>query len=271
MKRQTNQTGIFKMTDEDYFASDGVSNSSLNNMSKSPTHYRHNLDNPMESTPAMVFGSLVHTICLEPFEVEERYAVIPSCDKRTKEGKALMAEFKENNKGKIAVSKDHMDKAQAMFQSINNNTLACDLMGRSGDNEMAVFSEDKDTGLMLRGKIDRICEESNCIVDLKTTSDASNSGFQQSVFRYNYHRQASMYIDLCTSQGLKIDAMIFVTVEKEAPYAVNVFELDDYTLEKGRRAYKNDLQTLAGCEFSNTWPSYSDELQIIETPRYLQI
>lgn len=268
--RQENETGIFKMPDVDYFASSGVSNSSLNNMSKSEAHYKHNLTNPMESTPAMVFGSLFHCEVLETAEVEDRYIVAPKIDKRTKVGKAEYAQFSIEAEGKIIVSADDMVKSKEMHQSLLNHPVACDLIGRSGENEQAIFSEDKDTGILKRGKLDRICQNTNMIIDLKSSADASPQGFQKSVFNYNYHCQSAYYLDLATEQGLDIEKMIFVVVEKTAPFNVAVYELCPYSLEIGRRTYKDNLNKLANCEMSDTWAGYSSEIETIETPNWLR-
>lgn len=270
MKRQTGQTGIFKMKDKDYFASDGESNSSLNNMSKSEAHYKYALTHPMEETPAMAFGSLFHCQVLETAEVEDRYAVAPICDKRTKAGKAIMAEWLPSAEGKIVVSESDMVQVREMHQSLILHPVARDLIERSGENEQAIFSEDRDTGILKKGKLDRICKNTNILVDLKSSGDASPQGFQKSVFSYGYHCQSAYYTDLATEQGLDIEKMLFVVVEKTAPYNVAVYELCPHSLEIGRRTYKENLYKLANCEMSDTWQGYSSEIETIETPAYIK-
>ena len=54
------------MTPEEYHASDGLSNSMMNKLLKSPAHMKYYMDNPDPSTPAQVLGTQAHTALLEP-------------------------------------------------------------------------------------------------------------------------------------------------------------------------------------------------------------
>ena len=263
--------GLFTIPDAEYHSGRGISNSALNNLSKSPAHYKHALENPTEATPAMKFGSLVHTVILEPKLVDEQYAVAPNVDKRTKAGKATYAEFTEKAEGKTVVSQDDMDNALAMAESIAAHPLANQLITQKGVNERAIYSVDKDTGLLKRGKLDRLCEDTNSIIDLKTTTDGSPAGFTKSIFNYGYHRQASYYLDMAREQSFNVDRFLFVVVEKTPPFAVSVFEVDGYSLALGRKQYQENLKTLAKCLEEDHFPSYSDEIIMTETPNWASV
>jgi len=262
--------GLFNIPDEEYFKSEGISKSSLDKINKSPLHYKHNLEHPMVSTPAMKLGSLVHAVILEPSEVEARYAVAPQVDKRTKAGKATYAEFLLESEGKIVVSEDDMDTACAMKDAIIQHQLASTLMCQTGDVEQAIYSIDPDLQVLKRGKIDKLCHNAKMIIDLKTTADGSPQGFQSSVFKFNYHTQVAYYMDMCKEIGVDIERFLFVVVEKTAPYAVSVHELDQEAIELGRQQYKRNLQTLVNCEMSGEWGSYSDEIIKISAPAWVK-
>lgn len=66
------------MTDSEYFASPGLSNSGMSDLAVSPLRYWHlhiNPDRPVEEpTPFMQFGSALHCAILEPDEFLSRYA-----------------------------------------------------------------------------------------------------------------------------------------------------------------------------------------------------
>ena len=49
--------------------------------------------------------------------------------------------------------------------------------------------------LMMKVRPDGLCKNYPVIVDLKTTADASYSGFQRSVERFGYHVSAAMYME----------------------------------------------------------------------------
>ena len=266
----TQETGILDVKESEYHISEGISKSSLDKLGKSPLHYKHALENPTESTPAMAFGSLVHCVVLEPSRIEAEYAVAPKVDKRTKAGKAEYAEFLLTSEGKIVVSQDDMDNAYAMAESIQNNQLASTLMCQTGVVEKSIYSVDPDINILKRGRCDKICENAKMIIDLKTTQDGSPKGFQSSIFKFNYHVQVAYYIDLCREQGLDIERFLFVVVEKTAPFATSVYELDEHTIELGRREYKERLATLSRCLKTDVWDSYSNEIITIETPNWIK-
>lgn len=65
------------MTNEEYHAAPGLSNSGLKHLAVSPLRYWHRCINPnreKETTPFLDFGQALHTAILEPDEFEERYA-----------------------------------------------------------------------------------------------------------------------------------------------------------------------------------------------------
>lgn len=73
--------GIYKdMTDEQYFAADAASNSTLGRLKKSPAHCKAYMDEPFEPTASMKLGSLVHCLVLEHDQVAERYHLAADTD-----------------------------------------------------------------------------------------------------------------------------------------------------------------------------------------------
>jgi len=269
MNTPTQDEGIFDVPEKEYHSSPGVSKSILDKFQKSPKHYQHALGTPTEETPAMKFGSLAHCVLLEPNRLSEEYAVAPKVDRRTKAGKAEYAEFLAHSEGKVVVSEDDMFKANHMANAVRNNELANSLMEQNGVNEKSIYSICKETNIMKRGRLDRICEDANMIIDYKTTTDGSAKGFQSSIFKFNYHKQAAYYIDLAREQGLDINRFVFVVCEKEAPYAVSVFELDEECIELGRAQYQKDLRKLDECINTDEWPSYSTDVIKVTLPSWM--
>jgi exodeoxyribonuclease VIII len=262
------QEGIHDMPDEIYHSSDGVSVSQLKHMAVSPAHYQHNLNNPMEATPAMQFGTLFHKMNLEPDTFSLRVAVAPVCDRRNKAGKEAWEAFVNSSIGKFQVTESDYNLAKEMTESISQYSKATELLSCDGMNEKAIFSHDIDTGLLKRGKLDRIIEGVG-IVDLKTTTDASPS-FIKSVINKDYHMQAAYYLDLCKEQDIEAPSFFFLAVEKTAPYGVGVYELDPDLIDIGRRKYKELLYKLAECKERNKWSGYADETVLLRTPKWME-
>jgi hypothetical protein len=92
--------------------------------------------------------------------------------------------------------------------------------------------------------------------DLKTTQDASVA-FEDSILKYGYHRQAAWYLDAANAAGLGLKEFVLIAVEKDAPFGVQTFALDDSLIAKGRAENRASLALFAECKTSGNWPGYS--------------
>lgn len=79
------------ISNDEYHASEPVSNSRLSWFARSPMHYQYNRENPPASTPTMGLGSMVHAMLLEPETVESRFVIPPSQPRRSKADKQAFA------------------------------------------------------------------------------------------------------------------------------------------------------------------------------------
>jgi hypothetical protein len=98
---------------------------------------------------------------------------------------------------------------------------------------------------------------------VKTTEDASPAGFARSVATFRYHVQAAHY--LAGTQGKRF---VFIAIEKKAPFAVAVYELDPVSLEVGEIARMADLLTYQMCDSSGQWPGYGNEIAPLTLPSW---
>jgi len=212
---------IIKMSDEDYFASDALSKSFLARMD-CPAKARL----PYPESPAMALGSLVHCAVLEPEELDARYAVAPLVDRRTKEGKEEYAKFLAEAEGKEVVKSEDMDTALGIQRAVRMHSMAYELTADS-QKEMAAFWKDGRTGEAMKGKADIL--GSNFIADLKTCRNASPGAFAKSCADFKYHWQAAHYM-----RGFDKEQFYFIAVESKPPFVVEVYQLDELSLDVGR-------------------------------------
>jgi len=107
-------------------------------------------------------------------------------------------------------------------------------------------------------------------VDLKTTEDAS-PGFRKSIANFRYHVQAAWYLDgVERATGRRPEQFLFVCVEKRAPYACAVYAADAEMIEAGAKQTRMDLDKLAECKASNSWPGYSNQIETISLPAWMR-
>jgi hypothetical protein len=108
------------------------------------------------------------------------------------------------------------------------------------------------------------------IVDLKTTTDASPGAFRRSIASLRYHLQDAWYTTAARIiHGLDADPpFVFVAQEKDPPYLVGIYQLDDEDRAVGRALMRQAVATFARCLATDEWPGYP--AQVLTLPRWAQ-
>ena len=252
---------------EEYHRGPATSKSQLDQLAKSPAHYLASLTTQRKETAAMRIGSLFHGLVLEPERV--RIAVAPVCDKRTKDGKATWEAFCAENIGAEVVTSEEGEMLTGMVASVRAHPAANALLSGPGIAEGSAYWVDEYSGELCRCRPDFYRQDLGIIVDLKSTEDASLREFARSIAKYRYQVQSAFYQDgVEASTGDYIKGFLFVAVEKKAPYAVAVYQLDMQGVEAGRIAYRDNLAELADCKSSGKFPAYSDRVETISLPAW---
>lgn len=252
----------------EYLAAPGVSQSQLKDLAVSPLHYhaRHVAKMaPRETTAAMRLGSALHALVLEPETFDSSY-VVQTWDARTKAGKeerdAALAS------GRVVLDGDDADDLRSMAAALMAHPVASRILAERVHTEHPIFWTDADSGLRCKARLDAVSAigSASAIVDLKSTTDASPEGFARQVANLGYHVQAAHYLDGWRACGGDAETFVFVVVEKSAPYAVAVYELDTEALAIGDMKRRSLLDLLAECRRADRWPGY--QTQTISLPRW---
>jgi|TARA_R110000787_G_scaffold114213_1_gene223895 exodeoxyribonuclease VIII len=263
------------MNNERYHARTELSNSMMTKLLKSPAHLRYYLDNDQEPTPAMILGTQVHTMLLEPGDAD--FVKAPK-DRRTKEGKAQYAELLETYPASSIIKSDTYDQIEGMVDSVLANASASSLLRSAqadGHIEESVFYTDPITQVSCKARIDAVpgkssCLYKDCLVDFKTTIDASPEAFAKSVFNFGYHRQAAHYLSCWnnTHPDDPRETFIIIACEKTPPYAVAVYELDNGSVEMGAYEVARLKELYAECVATDTWDAYGNTVHTLELPSW---
>ena len=80
--------------------------------------------------------------------------------------------------------------------------------------------------------------------------------------------QDAWYTDTLRFAGESIDAFAFVCVEKEPPYLVAAFVLDDDYREIGRADAARARRVFARATATNEWPGYPEHVQLVKVPMF---
>lgn len=260
------------MTEAEYRAHPAISRSQLAMISESPEKFKYNLEHPKPATPALLLGQVLHKLVLEPETFEEEFAVCPVVDRRTKIGKELFAEFEESAKGKTVVPAEIAEQAGFMRDALLANPFVVKLL--NGEREKEFFWSDDLTGEECKCRTDVLTRVGGkmTIVDVKTTTDASTDAFMRSAINYLYDLQSGMYCEGVKKVTGEDPDFVFIAVEKEAPYAVNILKADKTFIQRGYDIFREFIGIYHDCKTTGNWWGYLGKHDIINNltlPAYL--
>jgi hypothetical protein len=241
----------------DYYANPRMSNSKANILEDSPElfdAYFVSKTLQQEVTPEMMFGSLLHTFVLEPHLIATRYVTVPECDRRTKVGKEIWANFCQERGDRIPVDLGHLALCEQIKQAIDKNSGVSRLLNLPGNQIEREFFFQR-SAVDCKAKMDVVNLDSGVIIDLKTSSDPSPRGFSRSVVDYGYHRQAAMYLDAVKQQTGVECRMVFIVVNKKAPFVAAIYELSSELVDIGRMQLDGLLEEYKRRSATGNWVS----------------
>lgn len=254
-------TGILNMPNKDYHSAAGISNSGLTDVARSPAHYFFKVKKG--ATPAMRMGTAIHTALLEPDKFKEDYLHLKEVKDRRSSG---YKEAAKNHDPEFILTAPEGDKVAGMQEQIKNQPYASKLLTAEGYREVSIFTEDPETGVLVRIRADILTLKGQ-IIDVKKTQDSRMEAFGKSIFNYRYHVQAAFYSDVYEwASGKKSAAFGFLAVEEEIPHGCQLYALDDQSMSLGRDLYRQALNRYADCLEKAVWPCYDSKPQIISLP-----
>jgi exodeoxyribonuclease VIII len=259
-------------TNEEYHGcKTAVGSTLLKTILKSPASFLHRYQNPTKSMPHLEFGSAMHTLLDSQDKFLEEYIASPNFgDMRNAANKAMRAEWITRIKPHAKIlSEDDYIKLFGMYQSVLKHPQARGLIKKPGRGEHSLFYSDPITGISCKVRPDRFLETDNILVDFKTTTDITEDGFSRSMWQYRYDFQAAMYAEaLSLITGVRPKVCAIIAIEKEPPFEVAVYRLNDETLYKGALDYRRALDTLAACLKTNEWRTYQPSWKEIGLPAW---
>lgn len=255
-----------------YRAMPGLNKSSIEKILDCPLAYKLGLEQKDEPTPAMQFGTLVHSMILEPETVPALYHIMQG-DLRSKAGKTERAKALEE--GKAIVSASDFEKAKTMQERVKAHPAASWLLGLPGRSEVSMFWEmptEDGRVRQCKARADRIAQVGGgeIIIDLKTHSGAvSPSEIERTVAKFGYHRQAAWYSDGYERiAGRPCHGFYFIFISTTAPYMVTAGKMNDEAQAIGWGDCLKAERLLHECETGGKWPGYADQLIEIDLPAW---
>lgn len=252
----------------EYHAWDAASNSRLSKLLRSPAHLRAYLDEPPEDREALIIGRAAHMAVLEPSDFDSKYARLIEGHGATKAVKEARAALEAKHGVGYVLKPDEYDCATSIREAIRSHAKAAKLLHGEGRVELSVVWVDRDTGLLMKARFDKHAPTfaGGAIVDLKSCRDASKDAFAKAIHDHGYARQGALYLEGAEANGIKAEHFVNVCVEKERPFAVAIYRIDEASLARGATQLKRLKASYAECLATNTWPGFSPDVEDIGLP-----
>ena len=270
---------IEKMSNEEYHSRPEFSSSQLKDMLRSSAHfYSNNIAKEVEreTKTAMSFGTLAHTLFLEPEQFEHEFIIAPKFDRRTKVGKEEALAWEQANQGKILVDAEQVEGAKRIVANLQKLSSYADMQNNFGMAEASIFFTDPIYGLELRLRPDwhiAPCKAlpNGLMFDVKTSRDARPYKFSKDCGDMGYSLSASMYregFQQYYGTESKPD-FIYLVAENVAPFNVKQYRASDLFLSVGDNQYNKAKELLAESLLINEWDGYSLEMEDLFLPQYM--
>lgn len=226
---------------------------------------------PQVQTDALRLGSAFHDALLLPerWADPDAYHFLPEgFDRRqsAKQAEAIAMADAAQAAGCCLITAKERARIEAQVSAMRENPT-CDALLSDGQPEVTFAWQDAETGVWLRCRPDWLRDNLSCGINVKTSADASFSGFQSDVTKYRYFMSAALELDsIETVLGKRPPLYVHPTVEKagndwsEGDYLpVALWTLSEEDLEYGRALNRRAIRLFADCLSADRWPGYADQ------------
>ena len=258
-----------ELSNAEYHATKELSSSHIAVYHEDPYKYWNRFINDSDvdegNEKAFLLGSAVHTLVLEPALFEQRYAVAPVCDRRTKAGKEMWNLFLEDSKGKEVLDSKTFNEAVRLRNGVIRNPLVKDILDANGILfEHSFFWN----GFKCRADALMINEVTNTIhiLDLKTTQSVNKRKFEYSVRDFHYDLKAGFYAWVISQFYPDYDIEFALIVVDKTPEAnCTIFEFPDHILKKQMEIAEQTANELKDIINSDNVPRFKTSIPEITT------
>lgn len=169
--------------------------------------------------------------------------------------------------GKVPLLAATATEVELMAAAVKAHDIAPKLF-TGGAAEVSAFWVDEATGVKCKARFDYLPDAQPgrrlIVPDLKSAVSADPGEFSRAAARFGYVMQQLHYSSAIRHLGIDADpAFLFVVVEKDAPYLVNVGQFaDPLDIKATAVALDKALRLYAECLAADHWPGYPGVTQL---------
>jgi len=211
---------------------------------------------------AMDFGTVIHSVVLEPDEPMDDVVVWGGGDKRKKAWK----DFKAENEGSVIIDQEQMDALPRIVENVHADVDARRLL--AGSVREASIEWDADCGAKCKARLDIINDNGMMVSDVKTMEQINQYKFWSQVDRMGYWLQAGHYIDASIhAYDLNCNPEFwFLCIESVPPYSVVCRPMSGEYLEFARREAQNMVTKMHIAHVTGSVETLAEKDGIVEIP-----
>lgn len=206
------------------------------------------------------FGSLLHTMLLEPEKLNDEFAFFTGARRAGREWDL----FSFENRDKIIITSSQKYVADRMVAQFSAQEVVNDKgelvkgpqLFTRGEPEESIFTEID--GLPIKVRPDYRVEKDLAILDLKTCAGCPNTVGEAKSLVYNmyYQLSAALYVDALKEVTGKDYSFYWVFLSK-TDYKLNVYKASPDTLAQGRDLYKQAIESIKYWKASGNYTKVS--------------
>lgn len=273
------------MRPKQYALSEAVSASEIKNLLTGTPysfHFHKYVDDNNSKSDALIMGSYLHCLWLEPEHIEERYFVVPWSNNNTKSGK-LQNEVNAqkfidaaiNNPDLTPICSRLVEKSQGIYNQLKDHPIIKTFTSlKDKIVETPIYrAQSPIDGVFIKCIPDLVSPEYGLVVDFKHMEDITPEKFQRDIKTYNYHVQAVLNM-MCVSaeHNIPIDEITFefVCISKKEPHECVRYVLDQRWIDTAYEDIMWALQEYKECLDNDQFPSYPSDAVTIECPAWVK-
>lgn len=233
--------------------------------SKSPLHFwQQSPLNPARPPQAdkkhFAIGRALHDLLLIEGKCPADYHVVPdgfSAKHHIRWAEEMPGYDAAVAAGKTILTASEFATVQAMAESVSRHELAGALL-TAGTPEMTLACQDPKTGRWIRARPDVLPTTMEIIPDVKTAANAAPDAYERDATKFGYFQSAAHYLDvLDVLYGYERRRFVLIVIEKEPPFLVTIYHLDDADIHYGRVLNRHALNLFDQCLRTGVWHGYS--------------
>ena len=260
--------GLNNVTNSEYHANRTfISSSGYKKLLEDPAlFYKENIlgqRDKEDEKEHLQFGSLLHTMLLEPHLVATEYAVFSGLRRAGKDYEA----FKAANPGRNIVTAAKMAEAKWLINGVRQSEAAQSLLKLGGVSEQTVAVDLN--GVPTKCRADKIIVNEGIIWDLKSTSwDLDMDSVRQTIAHWDYALSSSLYCAVFEEFYKRKFEFMWVFINKTSAECA-VYKMSEKTRQAGLQKVAKAQKLYKECMASGKWET--TEKKLIYSSEILEI